>query len=168
MSLEYYYFDNISYPIKVTTETTNIAHYTFPKGGKMWETKSIQQFFNVIPKEDTINIVDIGAQVGLYSLFAKFLPKSTFYAFEPFPATFKELNENIKLNNIIPRPPSPKKGDKRAESIIESIKARVKALILLLSHVFSTNRLVFNSSTLGSLVQSFSHGQSSGICLSIN
>jgi FkbM family methyltransferase len=100
MSLEYYYFDNISYPIKVTTETTNIARYTFPKGGKMWETKSIQQFFNVIPKEDTINIVDIGAQVGLYSLFSKFLPKSTFYAFEPFPATFKELNENIKLNNI--------------------------------------------------------------------
>lgn len=100
MSLEYYYFDNISYPIKVTTETTNIACYTFPKGGRMWQTKSIKQFFNVIPKKDTVNIVDIGAQVGLYSLFAKFLPKSTFYSFEPFPATFKELNENIKLNNI--------------------------------------------------------------------
>jgi len=58
------------------------------------------QFFNAIPNDTECNIIDIGAQVGLYSLFAKFLPKSTFYSFEPFPATFKELNNNINLNNI--------------------------------------------------------------------
>ena len=100
MALDYYYFDNINYPIKVTEETTQIACYTFPRNGKMWETNSIKQFFNAVPTNATFNIVDIGAQVGLYSLFAKFLPMTTFYAFEPFPATFNELNKNIKLNNI--------------------------------------------------------------------
>lgn len=44
--------------------------------------------------------MDIGAQFGIYSLFAKYLPLSTFYAFEPFPATFELLNDNMTLNNI--------------------------------------------------------------------
>ena len=33
-------------------------------------------------------------------MYAKYLPNSTFYAFEPFFETFQELNNNIKLNNI--------------------------------------------------------------------
>ena len=51
-------------------------------------------------KKDKIVIVDIGAQTGLYTLFAKFVDNATFYAFEPFVSSFNALNENIKLNNI--------------------------------------------------------------------
>ena len=36
----------------------------------------------------------------MYSLYAKYLPKSTFYSFEPFPETYKLLNDNLLLNNI--------------------------------------------------------------------
>lgn len=96
----FYYFDNVKYPINVTNETTSIACHTFPTNGKMWETISLKQFYDAIPADGTFNIVDIGAQVGLYTLYAKYLPKSTFYAFEPFPSTFQALNENIRLNNI--------------------------------------------------------------------
>tara|TARA_B100000787_G_C16147665_1_gene275026 strand:- start:439 stop:681 length:243 start_codon:yes stop_codon:yes gene_type:complete len=65
----------------------------------MWENLSMQQFFNCINNEQ-YNIIDIGAQSGLYSLFAKYLPNSTFYSFEPFEETYNCLNENLKLNNI--------------------------------------------------------------------
>jgi FkbM family methyltransferase len=100
MNKLYYYFNNKNYPIRVTNKTTEIAKYTFHKDGTMWETPSIIQFFNNISNNEKYNIVDIGAQVGLYSLYGKFLPKSTFYSFEPFPDTFNELNENIRLNHI--------------------------------------------------------------------
>jgi len=96
----FYYFDDIKYPINITSETISIAHHTFPTNGKMWEMISLKQFYNAIPSDGTFNIVDIGAQVGLYTLYAKYLPKSTFYAFEPFPSTFQELNNNIKINDI--------------------------------------------------------------------
>jgi len=100
MNKVYYYFNNKNYPISVTNKTTQIAKYTFQADGTMWELPSITQFFNNISNSESYNIIDIGAQVGLYSLYAKFLPKSTFYSFEPFPETFNELNENIKLNDI--------------------------------------------------------------------
>jgi FkbM family methyltransferase len=45
-------------------------------------------------------IVDIGAQSGLYSLYAKYLPECKFYSFEPFQETYKLLLENLQLNSI--------------------------------------------------------------------
>lgn len=48
-----------------------------------------------------INIIDIGANVGFFSLYiAKKYPDSRIFSFEPFPDTFLRLNEHIKLNNI--------------------------------------------------------------------
>jgi len=96
----YYYFNNEKYPIKVSQETCEITPYTFQKDGLMWENKSLEQFFNGIDKYKKVNIVDIGAQSGLYSLYAKYLPYSTFYAFEPFPISFKLLQDNIALNKL--------------------------------------------------------------------
>jgi FkbM family methyltransferase len=49
-------------------------------------------------KIDTV--IDVGANVGLYSLYAKFLQNTNFYSFEPFKKTFDVLNKNIELNNI--------------------------------------------------------------------
>src|SRR5206468_5436914 len=52
-------------------------------------------------KNSYINILDIGANVGYFSLYAaKKFPKAMIFAFEPFPDTFQRLNEHIKLNSI--------------------------------------------------------------------
>jgi FkbM family methyltransferase len=96
----YYYFSNFSYPIQVTESTVELTRYTFGYDGLLWENKALFQFYSQISKNEKYNIVDIGAQSGLYSLYAKYLPQSTFYAFEPFPTTFRLLNDNIQLNNI--------------------------------------------------------------------
>jgi FkbM family methyltransferase len=49
----------------------------------------------------SLNIVDIGANAGYFSLYAsqKF-PNSKIYAFEPFPETYACLVENLKLNDF--------------------------------------------------------------------
>ena len=96
----FYYFSDLNYAIEVTEETLKVTPNTFQSNGELWEQDSLYQFFKNIDKTKQYTIVDIGAQSGLYSLFAKFLPFCTFYAFEPFPVTFDILNENIKLNNI--------------------------------------------------------------------
>jgi len=98
--MKYFYFDSKEYPIEVTNETLQITPFTFQENGTLWEQLSLAQFFNNIDNNGKYNIIDIGAQSGLYSLFAKYLPLSTFYSFEPFPDTFKLLNDNLKLNNI--------------------------------------------------------------------
>lgn len=47
------------------------------------------------------NIIDIGANVGFFSLYISIkYPNARIYSFEPFPDTFKRLNEHIALNNI--------------------------------------------------------------------
>ena len=45
--------------------------------------------------------VDIGAHVGLASIaFAKSFPKARVFAFEPIPATFADLEWNVRANNL--------------------------------------------------------------------
>ena len=45
--------------------------------------------------------VDIGAHVGLYTLLAKGVnPNTTVYAFEPIPAIFAQLVQNVRLNGF--------------------------------------------------------------------
>lgn len=96
----YYYYDSSDCPIKITAKTCELTPYTFLNTGKLWEDKSLEQFFNLMPKEKPIGVIDVGAQTGLYSLYAKYLPNATFFAFEPFEPSFRELNENLKLNGI--------------------------------------------------------------------
>jgi len=95
----FYYFNNKNLEINVSDNTVKLTPYTFSIDSGLWEQRSIHQFFSNID-DKRYNIVDIGAQSGLYSLFAKFLPNSTFYSFEPFSETINCLNENLKLNNI--------------------------------------------------------------------
>ncbi len=100
MPIKYNYFNDKDLVIFVTDETVEITPYTFHKDGTMWETLSLKQFYSQIDKTNKSVIVDIGAQSGLYSLYAKYLPECTYYSFEPFPSTFKLLNDNLQLNNI--------------------------------------------------------------------
>jgi hypothetical protein len=44
----------------------------------MWEEDSINYFYDNIPLDKPVNILDIGAQTGLYTLYAKYLPKASF------------------------------------------------------------------------------------------
>lgn len=99
-SRKFYYFNDPLLEIEVTEDTVKHTGYTFFDNGKMWEMESEREFYKNIPKDKVCNIVDIGAQSGLYTLYAKFLPNAFFYSFEPFPLTFRLLNDNIKLNNL--------------------------------------------------------------------
>lgn len=99
-SVSYYYFDDEKYDIQVSKRTCELTPYTFLNNGKLWENDSLRQFFSGIDNQRKLTIVDVGAQSGLYSLFAKFLPNSTFYSFEPYSPTYDLLNDNLVLNNI--------------------------------------------------------------------
>ena len=57
-----------------------------------------------ISKNNPSVIIDGGANIGKYSLRANELcPNASIYAFEPVPATFAKLQENVKdFKNIIP------------------------------------------------------------------
>lgn len=100
MATYYYNHRNPKCPIHVTAETLVVTPHTFKKKGPTWEEASVNYFYDNVPIDKAVNIVDIGAQSGLYSLYAKYLPKSQFYSFEPFPASYKLLNDNIALNGI--------------------------------------------------------------------
>ena len=96
----YYNHRNPKYPIHVTDETLVVSPTTFMRNGQLWEEESVNYFYDNIPTDTSVNIVDIGAQCGLYTLYAKYLPYSQFYAFEPFPRSYKVLRDNITLNRI--------------------------------------------------------------------
>lgn len=98
--MEYYYFNDKRWPIKVTRETMEVTPYTFQPNMTMWETPSIHQFFSQIHPDGEFNIADVGAQSGSYTLFGKYLPKSTFFSFEPFKESYKCLLDNIELNGL--------------------------------------------------------------------
>lgn len=51
--------------------------------------------------EDHYHILDIGANMGWYSLnIAKLYPNTKISSFEPIPSTFQSLKRNIEINNI--------------------------------------------------------------------
>ncbi len=51
-----------------------------------------------IGKDDTV--VDIGANIGIFTLFAATKTKKRVYSFEPFPGNFEYLKNNVNLNGF--------------------------------------------------------------------
>lgn len=89
--------------VKVSRETVEKTATTFHPTKGIWEPESIHYFYSLVEmKHQNSNavIVDIGAQSGLYSLYAGFLPECKFYAFEPFEDTYTMLLDNLQLNSI--------------------------------------------------------------------
>ncbi len=82
-------------------EFTGVTHYLLKNG--FYEkavTKFIQEFTD--PEGD---VLDIGANIGYYSIICAKRTMGKVYAFEPEPNTFRRLQANIKLNkmdNIVP------------------------------------------------------------------
>jgi len=100
MATYYYNHRNPDYSISVTNETLIRTPHTFERDKPIWEESSVNYFYDNVPIDKKVNIVDIGAQSGLYTLYSKYLPISQFYSFEPFPNSYKLLNDNIVLNGI--------------------------------------------------------------------
>lgn len=74
---------------------------TSPLSVVMDETFILQRYnpgFLKIEKDDVV--VDIGAHIGDFSIFANIQNASYVYAIEPDPDTYKLLIKNINLNNI--------------------------------------------------------------------
>jgi len=94
-------YNYIGKPIIVSERTLQLTPVTFNRSG-YFEPTSIEYFYSLVEKSSVqpINIIDIGAQSGLYTLYAKWLPNCHFYSYEPNPETFSLLVENIKLNSI--------------------------------------------------------------------
>ena len=59
--------------------------------------KAYAKYFDV-KKGDTV--VDIGAHIGLFALYAQSKGAARIFAFEPNPANFDALMQNISLNNV--------------------------------------------------------------------
>jgi FkbM family methyltransferase len=54
-----------------------------------------------VPMQDGWTVVDIGAGIGDFSIYAAFgRPDAKVYAFEPYPGSFLLLNENLEQNTI--------------------------------------------------------------------
>jgi len=98
------YYNNEEYIDIIKESTENAYSFILNKNGiyTVYESESLSVFFNIIKQDNRPikNILDIGASVGLYSLYAKFMPNCNFYSFEPYLKSFNVLNKNIELNNI--------------------------------------------------------------------
>lgn len=89
--------------IYVTEESVEKVATTFHPTKGMGEPDSIAYFYSLVERKHSNKnavIIDVGAQVGLYSLYAKYLPDCIFHAFEPFELTYSMLIDNLNLNNI--------------------------------------------------------------------
>lgn len=61
-----------------------------------WQVYNPHKF--TIEPEDIV--VDIGANIGVFTLFAACKTRNKIYAYEPFPENFEILNRNIQANSI--------------------------------------------------------------------
>ena len=65
-----------------------------------YETSAIFSFRDIASVINATEILDIGANIGVYSIYCSSLPSiETIWAFEPAPAAFDQLVENIKLQD---------------------------------------------------------------------
>ena len=81
----------------VNTQDKAIVPYLLTKG--IWEEYETQLIHNLIKPGDTV--IDIGANIGYYSLIAAKLTgkDGMVYSFEPEPGNYELLVKNVKINN---------------------------------------------------------------------
>jgi FkbM family methyltransferase len=94
--MEYSYDTEKSF--KITTDVAKKYSEIF--SNTLAEKESINNFFSLVPTDRHQTIIDIGAHVGLYSMYAKYLPQAEFHSFEIYKPSFDVLNENLKINGI--------------------------------------------------------------------
>ena len=83
----------------INTSKDNLTRILVKENG-VWEEDELKLFSIIISGITTF--IDIGANIGLYSILAeKCNPSLKSYSFEPSPANAKRMKENLKLNEII-------------------------------------------------------------------
>ena len=78
-----------------------IINIMYWKGLDSFEGETIPYFTKLVSRSRSMNIIDIGANTGLYAVIAAIEnPSAKVYAFEPHPGIFKYLTRNIKTNSL--------------------------------------------------------------------
>ncbi len=94
---------------KVKVEVSGTSFYMYSKCddqitqqlyyGLEWETNELK-VWNILA-ESAKTTLDIGANVGVYTILAKLArPSAEVYSFEPNPVNFDRLNYNLSINNL--------------------------------------------------------------------
>lgn len=92
-------------PITITEESRRLNNHTWENNqARVYESDSIQFVFTRLSEIASFHgnayFLDIGAQSGLYTLYAKYYENIHVDAFEPFPSSYQCLCDNIALNQI--------------------------------------------------------------------
>lgn len=94
------------FTVKVDGSAFRIKHHgyqvendLFWAGINNWESKSMELWIRLSKMSNTI--LDVGANTGVYSLVSGAVNQAArIYAFEPMPAVFERLSENLRLNSF--------------------------------------------------------------------
>lgn len=76
----------------------NIISETFQRG-KRYEEGYLHLFELILEQDSAMNVIDIGANIGLYTLSAAKMGRQVI-AVEPLPRTYKRLHASIQKNNF--------------------------------------------------------------------
>lgn len=76
-----------------------VSNQVFWRGLRAYEPESVPLFYSLAARSRTT--LDVGAYVGFYSLLAAHAnPAGRVYAFEPLPAIYDRLKQNVELNDL--------------------------------------------------------------------
>jgi len=64
----------------------------------MYDWNNMHFLLEVAQRTNLRYFLDVGANIGVYSILLSEVPQLTVYAFEPHPVTFRYLEENIAIN----------------------------------------------------------------------
>jgi len=76
----------------------NVTDNKIITSSKKYDGKEIE-YLNEISKNQNSIFLDIGANMGYYSIMASDFGFDKIYAFEPLPKMMKRMSKNIKVNN---------------------------------------------------------------------
>ncbi len=101
------------YKLKYLTKKSSDIHYLKLKNGLTLSVNKnagdLTTLFEIFINDDydfrklsgELNILDIGANVGFFSLYvANKFPLAKVYSFEPFPKSYQRMQENLKRNHV--------------------------------------------------------------------
>jgi FkbM family methyltransferase len=90
--------------VYVTPETTVRNQHTWPPDGRAGESSSIEYVYRKLEEavraRGSARLLDVGAQGGLYALYARHFAGVAVDAYEPFPESHARLVDNIALNGV--------------------------------------------------------------------
>jgi hypothetical protein len=89
-----------AYGLKFTGQGYLIRTYSSLNHNDFFELLNKEiEFVKIYKNLQNINIVDVGANLGFYSIVYSLIHGTNVVPFEPFPETFLDLDSNISLEN---------------------------------------------------------------------